>query len=159
MNTKARVRKGRLRLFGEVLHADFIERPNRFLVRCRLAGRVVTAYLPNPGRLKELLLPGCRILLVDGGENGGRKTRFTAVAVERDGLPILLHTHKTNDAARHLVDLGAIPGLEGARVVRAEVKAGRSRFDFLLDRDGEEIFLEVKSCTLVGNRVPCFRTR
>ncbi|MFC1889260.1 DNA/RNA nuclease SfsA, partial [Thermodesulfobacteriota bacterium] len=77
-------------------------------------------------------------------------------AVERDGLPILLHTHKTNDAAGYLIGLGAIPGLEGARVVRAEVKVGRSRFDFLLDRAGEEIFLEVKSCTLVGDRVAMF---
>lgn len=156
MNPRSRTRKERFRLFGEVLHADFIARPNRFLVRCRLAGRAVTAYLPNPGRLKELLLPGARILLVDNGEREGRKTRFTCVAVEREGIPILLHTHKTNDAARHLVDLGAIPGLEGARVVRAEVTSGRSRFDFLLDRAGEEVFLEVKSCTLVGDRVAMF---
>ena len=52
----------------------FVERPNRFLIRCALkkAGdgakcapprSLVEAHLPDPGRLKELLVPGRRIWL------------------------------------------------------------------------------------------------
>jgi sugar fermentation stimulation protein A len=145
------------RPFGLPLYARFIRRPNRFLVECDYEGRVIRAYLPNPGRLQELLLPDSRLLIVEE-ETPGRATRFTVVGVVRDDAdcPIMLHTGQTNAAARHLLEKRLIPGLEGAAVVRQEVTVGRSRFDFLL-RDGSgNILLEVKSCTLFGRRVAMF---
>ncbi|MRR37752.1 hypothetical protein EG829_24505, partial [bacterium] len=47
-----------------LLKARFIRRPNRFLVVCDLDGKTVEAYLPNPGRLWELLFPGRILYLV-----------------------------------------------------------------------------------------------
>jgi sugar fermentation stimulation protein A len=85
-----------------------------------------------------------------------RKTCYTAVAVDRDGQPILLHTHLTNEVARYLLHERKIPGLENARMVRSEIRVGRSRFDFLLEGGNKGILLEVKSCTLVGERVAMF---
>jgi sugar fermentation stimulation protein A len=79
-----------------------------------------------------------------------------AVAVEREGIPILLHTHRANAIAAALIRAGKIPGLTGASIVRAEVPMGRSRFDFLLEKDGRPFYLEVKSCTLVGRRIAMF---
>jgi sugar fermentation stimulation protein A len=114
------------------------------------------AFLPNPGRLQELLLPGSVVHLVEENERGDRKTCFTAVAVEREGHPVMLHTHRTNEVARYLLQKGKIPGLERAVVVKSEVGVGRSRFDFLLKEEDQEILLEVKSCTLVGDRVAMF---
>jgi len=89
-------------------------------------------------------------------KSSSRKTRYTAVAVDRDGQPIMLHTHRTNDVARYLLHERKIPGLEDARMVRSEVRVGRSRFDFLLEEGNKGILLEVKSCTLVGERVAMF---
>ena len=145
-----------LHIFKDVRASSFLDRPNRFLVRCRLGGRIVNAYLPNPGRLRELLLPGRPVYLVREQGHPTRRTRYTAVAVERDGHPIVLHTHRTNDVARHLIEHDLVAGLKGARVVRAEVTVGRSRFDFLLSHRGAEVLLEVKSCTLAGKRVAMF---
>lgn len=145
-----------LRIFKDARVAAFLDRPNRFLVRCRLGGRTVKAFLPNPGRLRELLLPGRPMHLVREEDHPTRKTRYTAVAVERADHPVVLHTHRTNDVARHLVEQGLVPGLRGARVTRAEVKVGRSRFDFLLSHRGADVLLEVKSCTLAGERVAMF---
>jgi sugar fermentation stimulation protein A len=78
------------------------------------------------------------------------------VAVEREGHPIMLHTHRTNDVARYLLSLGKVPGLEQARVTASEVIVGHSRFDFLLEKEREKVFLEVKSCTLFGKSVAMF---
>ncbi len=78
------------------------------------------------------------------------------MAVEREGIPIMLHTHKTNEVARYLIDQGRIKGLEEARVIGKEISIGHSRFDLLLEDKGEEILLEVKSCTLVGNQMAMF---
>jgi sugar fermentation stimulation protein A len=147
---------GAFRLFNDLRHARFLGRPNRFLVRCELDGAAVEAFLPNPGRLHELLLPDSTVYLVEEGPSPQRKTIFTAVAVEREGHPVMLHTHRTNDVARHILEAGLAPGLEGARIVRAEVPMGHSRFDFLLSREGREVYLEVKSCTLVGKETAMF---
>jgi sugar fermentation stimulation protein A len=147
---------GTLRIFQDTQTANFLDRPNRFLVRCKLGGRTVQAFLPNPGRLKELLLPGRAVHLVREEGFATRKTRYTAVAVERNGQPIMLHTHRTNEVARHLIEHGQVPGLEGARVIRAEWRVGRSRFDFLLSHDETDVLLEVKSCTLAGEKVAMF---
>jgi sugar fermentation stimulation protein A len=144
------------RPFGRILRARFKDRPNRFLVRCEHGGKLLSAFLPNPGRLRELLLPGSRLYVVEEEARPDRSTRFTVVGVDREGCPIMLDTHRTNGAARHLLEERLIPGLEDVSVVRQEVAVGRSRFDFLL-RDGRgEMLLEVKSCTLFGRRVAMF---
>ncbi len=143
-----------------LIRALYLERPNPFLVKCRLdGGKVVDAYLPNPGRLLELLLPDTRLILTASGPGKGtapRKTRFTVLALERDGTAILLHTHLCNEVARHLLENDRIPALVGAEILGSEVPLGRNRFDFLLRHGGWELYLEVKSCTLFGNGVAMF---
>ncbi len=134
----------------------FLDRPNRFVVRCSVGRRTCEAYLPNPGRLWELLQPGRTLYLVENPGQGGMKLPWLCVAALRDGRPVLLHTHWTNDAAARLIEGRRIPGLEDARIVRREVAAGRSRFDFLLHRGGRAGLLEVKSCTLFGRRIAMF---
>ncbi|MBI2267693.1 MAG: DNA/RNA nuclease SfsA [Armatimonadetes bacterium] len=145
-----------MRFFGSTFRAQFLSRPNRFLVRCRWKGETISVFLPNPGRLQELLLPGRVVYLTEEKSAGERKTRYTAVAVEREGHPVMLHTHRTNGVARHLLENSAIPGLEGAEILKSEVGMGRSRFDFLLRQDTETILLEVKSCTLFGKETAMF---
>jgi sugar fermentation stimulation protein A len=145
-----------MRFFGPLEKAGFVSRPNRFLIRCRMSGREITAFLPNPGRLQELLFSDSLLYLSREPVSETRKYPYTVVAVEREGLPIMLHTHKTNTVAEYLIDQGRLPGLENARVIRREVTIGHSRFDFLLDQGGEELVLEVKSCTLVGRHTAMF---
>lgn len=143
--------------FATIHRATFEARPNRFIVLCRLAdGETIRAFLPNPGRLQELLLPGVEVYVVPASVTEKRKTGYTMVGVAGEHHPIFLHTHVNNDVARHLLEAGKVPGLEGARIVRAEVPLGHSRFDFLLEHGGESVYLEVKSCTLFGNRVAMF---
>jgi len=142
--------------WGQLIDARFIERPNRFVVMARLSsGDVVRAFLPNPGRLHELLFPGSPLLLMPNSDPD-RSTSHTVMSVEREGKPVFLHTHYTNNVAGTLIERGLVPGLNGATITRSEVPLGRSRFDFLLEKDGSPLYLEVKSCTLFGNRVAMF---
>lgn len=144
-----------IRLFSTPCEAFFIERPNRFLVRCHYNGKVVSAHMPNPGRLQELLLPDARLLIVPAkGEK--RKNPYTVVGVVHDDRVIMVHTHRTNAAVRALIERNAINGLKGATIIRSEVLHGNSRFDFLVKYRGKELYLEVKSCTLFGKEVAMF---
>ncbi|MBN2397570.1 MAG: DNA/RNA nuclease SfsA [Deltaproteobacteria bacterium] len=145
-----------MRFFHDIEKAAFLDRPNRFVVRCLKGHEETAAFLPNPGRLHELLLPGRCLYLTRDGVSGRRRYPWTVVAVERDGTPVMLHTHRTNDVARRLIDGDRVAGLEGARVVGSEITVGRSRFDLLLEHEGRELLMEVKSCTLAGNRIAMF---
>lgn len=156
MHDSGSVNFRRGRIFGDIIKASFIRRPNRFTAECDIGGRRRRAYLPNPGRLRELLLPGAELLLTTNPVSAGRSTHYTVAAVRKEGIPVMLHTHHSNTVAGWLIETGKIPGLEGYRILRREVVVGRSRFDFLLERDRKEFLLEVKSCTLFGNDIAMF---
>jgi sugar fermentation stimulation protein A len=150
---------GRLEFFRHPEKATFLERPNRFTLLCRRNGKVVKAYLPNPGRMWELLLPGAIVYLERVAPTEGRtkgKMPYTAFAIQKEDHPVMVHTHRTNDLAMDLIGRNLVPGLEGAQILQREIKKERSRFDFLLQRERERIFLEVKSCTLFGRKVAMF---
>jgi sugar fermentation stimulation protein A len=139
---------------GKLQKATFLSRPNRFVVECRLSGRAVRAYLPNPGRLWELLIPGCSLYLKQN--SNAAKIPYIVMAVEKDGIPVMLHTHLTNDVVEILLRKRLIPGLEDTDIIRREATFGDSRFDFLLQRKGKEFVLEVKNCTLFHDRLAMF---
>jgi sugar fermentation stimulation protein A len=109
--------------------------------------------MPNPGRLWELLFPGVTLLLAP---SRGGKMSHTVMAIESPDGPILLHTHLNNNVAGWLLENRLVPGLEDARVVRAEYPFGDSRFDFLMEREGCKVLVEVKSCTLFRGGMAMF---
>lgn len=140
--------------------ARFIERPNRFLVRCELClpqaesgRRTVDAHLPDPGRLKELLIPGCKIWLRPAS-SPHRKTKWSAVLVETPDKRRLVSLDATlpNRLIEKAIIAQALEELAGWTLVQSEFSMNRSRWDFLLkSADGEQLCLEVKSVTLVEN--------
>jgi len=147
--------ENRLILFPRTVKALFTRRLNRFALECLMDGKPVRAHLPNPGRLWELLLPGKTVYLTES-DSAKRMTAYTAVAVLREGLPVFLHTHETNRAVAWLLDQKAIPGLEKVDRIEREKAVGNSRFDFLLHEGNRPFYLEVKSCTLFGNKIAMF---
>jgi sugar fermentation stimulation protein A len=134
----------------------FIHRINRFVVEVEVEGQRVEAYLANPGRLWELLLPGAELLLARSPLTA--KLPYTVIACLKDGLPVMLHTHLTNRVVQDLI-VGQWPGFfKDYRMVRAEPAWGRHRFDLLLaEKDsGEEYYLEIKSTTLFAGSLAMF---
>jgi sugar fermentation stimulation protein A len=138
----------------KVERAQFVSRSNRFVVQCVVDEKAITAYLPNPGRLWELLIPGCTLYLKRN--SGAAKIPYTVMAVEKNSIPVMLHTHLTNDVVEMLLRRQLVPGLKDAEIVRREATFGDSRFDFLLQRKGKEFVLEVKNCTLFHDELAMF---
>ncbi|MGM0444666.1 MAG: DNA/RNA nuclease SfsA, partial [Fibrobacterota bacterium] len=131
----------------ELHEATFLSRPNRFVVRIRIAGTLCSASLPNPGKLQELFFPGTVLLVYS---MVGRKSTYNwrvAAVISRRGETVMLDTQVTNRVAEYLLRNKMIPSLKEYDLVRREVTCGHSRFDFLLSRGGQDYLLEVKSCT------------
>lgn len=151
-------------LRGPLVEARFEERPNRFVVHARLAGGgEAVAHLPDPGRLKELLVPGRRLWLrrADPEARPPRKTHWSvALAEAPEGGLVSVDTGVPNRLIGEALRRNALPELAPFRLDRAEVPVGRSRIDFLLEPPGADggppLLLEVKSVTLAEDGVGLF---
>jgi sugar fermentation stimulation protein A len=147
---------------GPLREARFIARPNRFLLHCALEPcepdtLPVPVHLADPGRLKELLLPGQRVWLRPA-PSPTRKTAWSAVLVETpdgEGL-VSVDTTMPNRLIHRALEADALDEFAGWAMERAEWTHGRSRIDFLLARDVRKLALEVKSVTLVEDGVALF---
>jgi sugar fermentation stimulation protein A len=156
-----------VRFAGALRPGVFVGRPNRFLCRVLLdsppgssMGDPVEAHLPDPGRLRELLLPGRRVL-VEAAGNPARRTRWTLRLVETPDRSawVSLDTALPNRLVGRALAEGRLGELSGWTLVRSEVTRGGSRFDFLLEREeegGGELLVEVKSVTLVEDGLALF---
>lgn len=141
---------------GKIVEACFLERLNRFMIRCRLEGEVVEAHLADPGRLRELLVAGRRVWLKPT-DKPGRKTRWSAVLAETEnGGLVSLVSALPNALIKKALAEKALPELDSWSLVRGEYPVGRHRFDFLLKKGQKLMLLEVKSVTLVDNGAGLF---
>ncbi|MCX7991187.1 MAG: DNA/RNA nuclease SfsA, partial [Proteobacteria bacterium] len=138
----------------EKVFATFLQRHNRFLISCLVEGKEVPAYLPNPGRLWELLIKDTPLILAKNKTE--LKIPYTVIACYKEGQPVLLHTHLTNKIVETLVDNNEIPFFKNYSVLSKETKYKKSRFDLLLKNEKEELFLEIKTCTLFGKKIAMF---
>ena len=138
-------------LYTTVLPGKFIDRPNRFIAHVEVNGQVETCHMPNPGRMRELLFPGCT-LYVTPNKNPQSRTAYRVIGVDKGEDTFYLDTSRCNDVAADLLIHQQIPGWENYMLLRREVTMGDSRFDLLLgDRETGEVFpVEVKSCSLSG---------
>lgn len=153
----------RLKIEGEMVRARFLSRKNRFSVLAELveegdwAGEVgrFECHLPNPGRLKELLVPGAELLLRPARYQQRRKTKFDVFAAVAGGETVIVDSRAANQILRVAFAAGDLPEFEGYELVRSEPACGDSRLDFLLKGDRPAI-VEVKSCTLVKGGIALF---
>lgn len=149
---------------GRLVRASFVERPNRFLAIARIdGGALVRAHIADPGRLRELLIPGVGVRLVPvDASASGRSTSFDLVLVEHHGILVSIDSRVPNKLIGAALRAGAFPelcasGCGGGRLVRPEYTWGSSRFDFRLSAEGQpDTLVEVKSASLVVNGVAMF---
>ncbi len=148
MRTKLRAMK----IAGPLIKGRFIERPNRFITIVEVDGQIVRSHLPDPGRLKELLIPGAELLLRSAPKESDRKTKYSTVMVKQKGQLISLVSTLPNRFVLESLQGGSLPMFKDFQLIRPEIIQGNHRFDFLLnDSNDNQFFLEVKSVTYVEN--------
>ncbi len=132
--------------YREVVTAEFIERPNRFIAYVNLHGERTKVHVKNTGRCRELLKDHTKVYL----EKSDSKTRATAydlVAVDKDGRLVNMDSNAPNKVAGEWLRAGGLYG--DVSLVRPEKTFGNSRFDFYVESlSGKRAFIEVKGVTL-----------
>lgn len=131
--------------YREVKEARFIERPNRFIARVELNGRVETVHVKNTGRCRELLLPGSRVFL-SYDPSPLRKTEYDLIAVQKGEKLINIDAQAPN-----AVFAEWMREKYGQVSLWPEYTYGDSRFDFRLDTPEGMQLAEIKGVTLEEN--------
>ena len=146
-----------MKIEGPLIKGRFHSRPNRFLTVVEINGELVHSHLPDPGRLKELLLPGAELYLRPVSEEIPRKTRFTTVMVCHKGQFISLVSTLPNRFVKESLKKNKLPMFKNYKLLKPEVTVGKHRFDFLLESPkGKLFYLEIKSVTYVENGIAQF---
>ncbi len=128
----------------------FRSRPNRFIAVVEVDGVDTVCHVKNTGRCKELLVPGCTVVL-QAAANPDRKTPYDVIAVYKGDRLINMDSQAPNTVAAEYL-AARFPDA----AIRREVRYGDSRLDFAMVRNEENWFIEVKGCTLEVDNVGFF---
>lgn len=133
-----------------------VRRYKRFLADVELdSGALVTAHTPNTGSMLQCAVPGHRVLL-SRSDNPKRKLAWSWELVEVNGHWVDINTQRANRVVAEALRDERIEGLQGF-MVRPEFPYADSRIDFMLEKPGAKVLLEVKNVTLCcDDDVACF---
>ncbi len=148
--------------------ATFLERPNRYRIVAQLHEnqQIVNAHCPDPGRLRELLIPGATVHLSNASHNE-RKTAYDLRFVEHPehGQLVSLDTRIPDQIFQEGLETGFFSPFRGYHAMQREVPLPHppadggvhSRIDYrLIDANGQPCWIEVKSASLVEERCARF---
>lgn len=143
--------------YPDVHRAVFLERPNRFIARCEIDGRTVTAHVKNTGRCRELLIPGTTVWL-QHHDDPNRKTAWSLITVQKGERLFNLDSQAPNQLAAEAIAAGTLilPGFEASDRILREQRFGDSRFDLKLEKGERTAYVEVKGVTLDADGLALF---
>lgn len=136
-------RKVKPTLYTNTQPAVFLERLNRFVARVEVCGHTETVHVKNTGRCRELLIPGCNVILQKANPISNRKTPYDLISVKKAGLGwVNIDSQACNTVMYEWLQK------QDYTSVRSEYSYGASRIDFLAETPNDKWLIEVKGCTL-----------
>tara|TARA_B100000575_G_C23043614_1_gene600663 strand:+ start:342 stop:1037 length:696 start_codon:yes stop_codon:yes gene_type:complete len=131
-----------------LISGEFVKRYKRFFVDVKILGKKETSHCPNTGSMMGLLTKGNKVWLTKS-DNPKRKLKYTLQIIEDDKAKVGINTHLTNKIVLHSLKNNLINDLKDPESIQQEVKFGKNtRFDFLITKNKEKSFIEVKNVTL-----------
>lgn len=130
--------------YKNVVKAVFRDRPNRFIANVELDGRNETVHVKNTGRCRELLIPGCSVIL-SGSDDRKRKTRYDLVSVYKPSTGVLFNI---DSQAPNRIVKEYLENECSYDLIKPEHTYGGSRIDFYMEKGQQKYLMEVKGCTL-----------
>lgn len=128
--------------YKNIVHGTFEKRPNRFIAKVWVDGVLETVHVKNTGRCKELLIPGCEVIL-EVSDNPNRKTKYDLICVYKESFGLInMDSQAPNKVAYEWLKK------QDYTFIKPEYTYGNSRVDFYMEKGDEKYLMEVKGCTL-----------
>jgi len=135
-----------------LVKGKLIKRYKRFFTDVKLDKKVVTAHCPNTGSMKGLLDEGNDVYLLPNNDPK-RKLKYGLEIIKTRKNLVGVNTHMANRIAQHALENNLIKELKNNDLIKPEVFFNKeTRFDFLLEKNKQKSFVEVKNVTLFRNK-------
>jgi len=135
-----------------LVKGKLIKRYKRFFTDVKLQKETVTAHCPNTGSMKGLLDEGNEVYLLPNNDPK-RKLKFGLEIINSRKNLVGVNTHMANRIAQHGLENNLISELKNNDVIKPEVFFNKeTRFDFLLEKNSQKSFVEIKNVTLFRNK-------
>ena len=131
-----------------LIKGKLIKRYKRFFTDVKLDKEIVTAHCPNTGSMKGLLDEGNDVYVLPNNDPK-RKLKYGLEIIKAKKNLVGVNTHMANRIAQHALENNLIKELKNNDSIKPEVFFNKeTRFDFLVEKDSQKIFVEVKNVTL-----------
>ena len=135
-----------------LLKGKLIKRYKRFFNDVKLDKEVVTAHCPNTGSMKGLLNEGNEVYLLPNNDPK-RKLKYGLEIIKSKRNLVGVNTHMANKIVHHALENNLINELKNINLIKPEVFFNKeTRFDFLIEKNKQKSFLEVKNVTLFRDK-------
>jgi len=136
----------------DLIKGKFIKRYKRFFADIKLDKETVTAHCPNTGSMKGLLDEGNEVF-ISKNDNPKRKLKYTLEIIKVKKNLVGVNTHFANKIAYHGLFNDLIKEVSNIDIIKPEVFFDKeTRFDFLIKKGKQKIFVEVKNVTLLRDK-------
>ena len=135
-----------------LIKGKLIKRYKRFFVDVKLNQEIVTAHCPNTGSMKGLLDKGNEVYLLKNN-NPKRKLKYGLEIIKAQKNLVGVNTHMANKIVNHGLTNNLIKELKNNDKIKPEVFFNKeTRFDFLIEKNKQKSFVEVKNVTLFRDK-------
>ncbi len=137
---------------NSLIKGKLIKRYKRFFTDVQLSKEIVTAHCPNTGSMKGLLDEGNEVYLLPNNDPK-RKLKYGLEIIKTRKNLVGVNTHMANKIAHHGLENNLIKELKDNDLIKPEVFFNKeTRFDFLLEKKKQKMFVEVKNVTLFRDK-------
>jgi len=131
-----------------LIKGKLIKRYKRFFADVKLDKEVVIAHCPNTGSMKGLLNEGNEVYLLKN-DDPKRKLKYSLEIIKANKNLVGVNTHMANKIVNHGLNNNLIKELKDNDFIKPEVFFNKeTRFDFLIEKNKQKSFIEVKNVTL-----------
>ena len=135
-----------------LIKGKLIKRYKRFFADIKLEKEIVTAHCPNTGSMKGLLEEGNDVYLLQNNDPK-RKLKYGLEIIKTRKNLVGVNTHMANKIVQHGLENNLIKELKDNDLIKPEVFFNKeTRFDFLLEKKKQKMFVEVKNVTLFRDK-------
>jgi sugar fermentation stimulation protein A len=135
-----------------LIKGKLIKRYKRFFVDVKLDKEIITAHCPNTGSMMGLLDEGSEAYVLPNNDPK-RKLKYGLEIIKSRKNLVGVNTHMANKIVQHALENNLIKELKNNDFIKPEVFFNKeTRFDFLVEKNKQKIFIEVKNVTLFRDK-------
>ena len=131
-----------------LIKGKLVKRYKRFFTDIKLNQETIVAHCPNTGSMMGLLDEGNDVF-VSKNDDPKRKLKYTLEIIKVKKNLVGVNTHFANKIAFHGLSNNLVKEVKNSNNIKPEVFFDKeTRFDFLVEKNNQKTFVEVKNVTL-----------